>query len=864
MSVPGLNPFVPPAPAPAPVPPQIQPPRPGSPTLRNRPAQHNRQAEEDTASGSGLKRGRPSEAEEEGMDTESSSEPHLKRRRGEGEAATPERLQAPVGNIAPRDGLIREAQEVLDTVTATSSGRRMNPLSYAASRGFESVVRYLVDSANYLNVNIAFVHAIKSGHLNIVELLHARGANPGVKNTSGKGCLHYAVESRNLAVLEWLLKKSAHVDASTTFGVTPLMQACGRGDVEAARMLHEHHANLAARDTSGRSCVHYAVESGDVSVMRWLLEHGAEVNVPESTGLMPLMQACGKGNIEVARLLQAHHANLAAKDDRGRNCMYYAAAHGRQAVVDWLLAQGAPADEPDSQGETPIYCAFSKRHWAVVNSLLAADVELSRKISKHRRFAENNDKKINFAKAIFDGAIKDSQYQVLLSLYQKDSQIFNYYKPQSLKLKNQPAYLKNLIEDKSYDEYVSSDSCDDQTRLQSQFRFFKNLGSDHILNRGWNYKTSSLQDFEALAILHAEVRDLIRIFSNLDKSDSSAAFNWLSESKKSNRREFFYEYMDAIEKIYDIEPEEYWGSSESKSYKFDVYKTSQRPIFDPYFMRHPLFSYVVHHWMIPDHQAWMLLTKALSGSKNHVYDVQKQNILLYKMKALKASSQLKHIFSGKQLSSELEERLRADLLQKLDGMILAMTESLVLESADFDERFTELCEQSIDIRGYFHRDSFKVDLQKLFGIYEVNARRLTALVIHSMETVRSQPMDLPPMASVDRALSMSGLQIIERVLDNLKKSLIQLAKAHESSDEARDLEVVDSVEEDSYPNLSAQLKNKPLSQPYDASKLPGFKDGLKKLEQEEQDLYADLIFGQWRQISAALGVVLPDPFASHQ
>jgi hypothetical protein len=57
--------------------------------LRNRPAQHDRRAEEDTASGSGLKRGRPSEAEEEGMDIESSSEPQLKRRRGEGEAATP-------------------------------------------------------------------------------------------------------------------------------------------------------------------------------------------------------------------------------------------------------------------------------------------------------------------------------------------------------------------------------------------------------------------------------------------------------------------------------------------------------------------------------------------------------------------------------------------------------------------------------------------------------------------------------------------------------------------------------------------------------------------------------------------------------
>lgn len=537
---------------------------------------------------------------------------------------------------------------MLDAVTATSSGPRITiPLCYAASRGFESSVHYLVDFANYRTVNIAFVHAIKSGHLNIVELLHARGANLGVKDASGKGCLHYAVESRNLAVLEWLLKKSAHVDASTTSQVTPLMQACGRGDVEAARMLHAHHANLTARDASGRSCVHYAVESGDVSVMKWLLEQGAEVNVPESTGLMPLMQACGKGNIEVARLLQAHHANFAAKDDRGRNCMYYAAAHGRQAIVDWLLAQGAPADEPDSQGKTPIYCAFSERHWPVVNSLLAADVELSLKISEHRLFAKNKDKKINLAKDIFDKAIKDSQYQVLLSLYQKDSHIFNYYKSQSLKLENQPAYLRNLIEDESDDEDNSLDSCDYEIWMRSEYRLFKNLGSDHILNRVWNNETSSFQDFEALANLHAEVRDLIRIFSSLDKSDSSAAFNWLSESKKLKRRAFFYEYMDAIKKIYDIEPKLHSVDIDNKRYDYDVYQTNQSPIFDSYFMRHPLFSYVVYRCMIPDHQAWMLLTKALSGSKNHVYDAQKQNILLYKMKALKDSSQLKHIFSGK-------------------------------------------------------------------------------------------------------------------------------------------------------------------------------------------------------------------------
>jgi hypothetical protein len=35
-------------------------------------------------------------------------------------------------------------------------------------------------------------------------------------------------------------------------------------------------------------------------------------------------------------------------------------------------------------------------------------------------------------------------------------------------------------------------------------------------------------------------------------------------------------------------------------------------------------------------------------------------------------------------------------------------------------------------------------------------------------------------------------------------------------------------------------------------------------DQEGHDAYADMIFGQWRQISAALGVVLPEIASSVQ
>jgi hypothetical protein len=101
---------------------------------------------------------------------------------------------------------------------------------------------------------------------------------------------------------------------------------------------------------------------------------------------------------------------------------------------------------------------------------------------------------------------------------------------------------------------------------------------------------------------------------------------------------------------------------------------------------------------------------------------------------------------------------------------------------------------------------------------------------------------------------------MENLFAELKKSLTYLAKAHE----IEGLELVESEEQDSYPGLSAELK-KPLNDPPDALVLPGFADGLKMLEkQKDQDVYADQIFGQWRQLNAALGVVLPGPFTARQ
>jgi ankyrin repeat protein len=720
--------------------------------LRNRPAQHNRQAEEDTASGSGLKRGRPSEAEEEGMDTESSSEPHLKRRRGEGEAATPERLQAPVGNIDPRDGLIREAQEVLDAVTATSSGPRMTPLCYAASRGFESSVRHLVDVANYLDVNIAFAHAIKSGHLNIVELLHARGANLGIKDASGKGCLYYAANDGREEVVRWLLSKNVPVDEPTEYGITPLMMACFNRHLKVAQMLHRKGASLTAKDNDGDMCLHFAVNDGREEVVSWLLDEKVPLDEPNNSGVTPLTLACGRGHLKVAQILHGSGASLTHKASGGLNCLHSAAIRGRKEVVSWLLSQGLGIDEPSDAGTTPLMFALKfaqkKGDFAATRLLIERSANLYLPVDNEELIGD----------AIFRIACDQERYDVLVSLIERDSDF--------------SAYLDTLPSEGSSETV-------DPMKIRAR------SAAVHDLNRVF-------QGMEIQADLALE-----------DQVDQLLDPAWLSPEKKSDRQEFIDNYQNLF-------------------FLTDS-NTSNQSISKSVFSSHPMFSYTIHNHLKAQQGEFSNLLQALVGTGKPINTSHKKKILWFKLEALKAA-QITQPFQNKNLLPVTENIICNVITRQLDALRLAAQEYFLDEQASFSEVFKKLCEKYIRIGGNFDDAGFNKALAKL-GIYAINADRMTTVIKQAWEIVRSEKFDLPPMPTIGLALDLSGSQVIERLFAEIKKLVIQVPEV--------------------------------LS-------LPGFADGLKMLEQHDQDIYADQIFGQWRQLNAALGVVLPGPFAALQ
>ena len=967
MSVPGLNPAAPPAQAPAPIPPQILPPRPESPRLRNRPAGQGETGQEDTASERGLKRGRS--PEDQGMDVEPSSEPVLKRRRGAENEVTPEGLQALIKarNIIGLRALLQHPPELLNALFATPLFSGITPLCYAAWNGFEDVVRCLIDcnaslQAAFPDCNEALIYAVKSGHLNVVKLLHAHGANLTLKDASGGGCLHFAVQRGDRTMLAWLLdQKAVGVDVPTNAGVTPLMQACGEGNLDFAALLYEHGAKLdvkdtegknclhyvaqrdclefesdyvtqrdclefdsvlpnddkklveflvyrgacvydkdrngitplmhacgkgnvpvvdllcvhgadcAAKDTSGKSSLHFAAEHNKVAVMERLLRQCVAINDPDQKGATPLMYACRHGSREVASLLHERRANLTAKDAFGDNCLHYAVSGNQPTMVSWVLDQGVGVDWLNDKGFTPLIYACSDGHLDVARLLNArganlAATEASGKSGLHFAAERNNQAVVVWLLeqgVSVDGDSGINETPLSLALAKGNWEIVEMLIQAGANL-NQPVKSElseffewiEILGDKIFKAALKSQRYDVLQSLMARewplpedwswvmpegaSDDFANNSSDDVPA---DYSSATGIFWALMDARNAAIHDLRRVFWGEAQPDQVLNSAWLSPEKNPERKEFIGRYLTHF-----FNPDSDYS---------DLLAA------EPYFSSHPFFSYTIHHHLkhLPGNSDKFLTALACEGVPMQA--VHQKNILLFKLQTLEQTLKISEIFQNKHLSPAAETTLRNVLTQQRAMLTLAASEYVANEQAELPTRFVGLCEKYLRITGKFDAPAFKKALAKHLGLYGVNADRLTVLIGQAWEALRRRPLDLPSMVNINQAVSLSGRQAIEGLLGEMKKLLI---KAAELPNGAEHQERVESADAETYPSLSAQLKT-PLHHPPEPMTLLGFTRGLEGLvqqEQQEQDLYANLIFDQWRQINAAFGVSLPEPFAPQQ
>ena len=199
----------------------------------------------------------------------------------------------------------------------TGVPRPAGPLYFAAWRGLRGLVeRLLTKDSQHINqlggyYGTALHASVSEGHIEVLRLLFAYGANLNSRCADDHTPLHIASTTGDLRAVKFLLDHGADVDAKLKSGFTPLHFAARNGYLEVCQILLERNAEVNYRDDAGWTPLHRASmreEEGSAAIVRLLLDYGADVQLRDNGGMTASEVADGPEREEIVHLLSQHVA----------------------------------------------------------------------------------------------------------------------------------------------------------------------------------------------------------------------------------------------------------------------------------------------------------------------------------------------------------------------------------------------------------------------------------------------------------------------------------------------------------------------------------------------------------------------------
>ena len=240
-------------------------------------------------------------------------------------------------------------------------------LHYAASGGYKSIVRTLLDKEAEITVNYDW-----------------------------RSPVHLACLNGRSDVLKELLKKTTNVHIKDKYDQTPLSLAALRNNLDLLDMLYpllitqvESSELQASLDTALTS----SVRGTAVNSVKFLLEKGANPNIISSTGTPMIHECCRNGKINlgkhILKLLLTHGARLDACDSEWScNLLYYTFFHMvDNSFFDILFYHGADAVNQNLHNDSNQH-AVDERYITDLAKLNERHVVLARYITNLEQFSE--------------------------------------------------------------------------------------------------------------------------------------------------------------------------------------------------------------------------------------------------------------------------------------------------------------------------------------------------------------------------------------------------------------------------------------------------------------------------------------------
>ncbi|KFA79048.1 hypothetical protein S40288_08774 [Stachybotrys chartarum IBT 40288] len=195
------------------------------------------------------------------------------------------------------------------------------------------------------------------GSSSMMKLLLDNGANPNVRDKTGKTAVMLAsVKGYNL-ILGLLLDRGAEIDTKNDEGDTPILLTLQRGYLETVKLLIERGADINIKNEMGRTAVMLASVHGYRTIVELLLDRGAEIDAKNKEGDSSLLLALQNGFPETAKLLIARGADINVKNKMGHTPVSLASTHGYTTIFELLLKKRETLASFDENGNTPLHLA---------------------------------------------------------------------------------------------------------------------------------------------------------------------------------------------------------------------------------------------------------------------------------------------------------------------------------------------------------------------------------------------------------------------------------------------------------------------------------------------------------------------------
>ena len=215
----------------------------------------------------------------------------------------------------------------------------------------------------------ALMHASALGHLEVVKLLVAAGADSRLKDADGQSPLVHAANSGSTRTVQHLLEHSnADPNDSVGQGVPLLVHAMASGAEALSELLLRAGAAVDAAE-GGVAPILLAAQAGSTKLLQALVSRGADVNAASDSGVTPLMILASSGHVRGVKLLiesakappsppELVLSLVDATTENGTAALHTAARQAHVNVVSELLTAGASASLRDLGGQTALGAAY--------------------------------------------------------------------------------------------------------------------------------------------------------------------------------------------------------------------------------------------------------------------------------------------------------------------------------------------------------------------------------------------------------------------------------------------------------------------------------------------------------------------------